>query len=190
MGARSFINPLKPRAASPSTPEVKSNPCDCVGWREAGDASTRVDNRVLAGSWGQGRTSPWQAKACEPRSGFSQGVSPLGPKAWPQGPRTHWRLRGLGSSSKERVHRLRAMGNRYPSAFLLEPRWQRSPGKQVQSFWCVGHLSWSVCRVSEAEGAAVEVVETPFRAQAPVQKTLGTLGENRHSCWYFFLFDY
>lgn len=36
VGARSFFNPLRARAASPSTHEVKSKPLRCAGWRGAG----------------------------------------------------------------------------------------------------------------------------------------------------------
>lgn len=53
VGACFFINPLGTRAASSSTHEVRRNPCGCAGWREAGDASKRVANSVLAGSWGR-----------------------------------------------------------------------------------------------------------------------------------------
>lgn len=48
-----FIHPLRIRAASLSTQEVRSKPCGCAGWREAGDASKRAANSVLIGSWGR-----------------------------------------------------------------------------------------------------------------------------------------
>lgn len=53
VGARSFINPLRARAASLGTHEIKSKPCGCADWQEADDASRRVVNTVLAGSWGR-----------------------------------------------------------------------------------------------------------------------------------------
>lgn len=78
----------------------------------------------------------------------------------------HWRLRGLGSSSKERTgggHWATAA----PQLSYLSPGGKGVLGNSFRVFdaWGIFH---DLFAVSEAGGAAVEVVGTPFSAQAPV----------------------
>lgn len=132
VGACSFINTLGSGASSPSTQEVRHRPCACAGWWKAGDASKRVANSVLAGSWGRVAVS-----VRKPKSVGQGRASARGCCLWV--PRLGQRVRGRPGACAEqgpppRSAQAEGAGPLRLLAVLPASRWRERLGKNRLSF--------------------------------------------------------